>query len=144
MSSRPGNWIIAAGAVLIFLALCCVPGALGDDKDPELVQFAVAMFSLGALSVAMGIYVKARALPATANPEDSKKEEPNSNRRIRGGCQLCATEAPVIQCRIHQLHLCGNCLVRHYDVRSCIYVPTTRAAVAGKSGKNLAARARGA
>jgi hypothetical protein len=139
MSSQSGNWIIATGVILVFLALCCLPGALGDGKDTDLLQFAVGLFSLGALSLAGGMYVKAWALKS-AKP-DATKEEQNSNRRIRGGCQLCASEAPVIQCKIHQLHLCGNCLAQHYDVRSCIYVPTTRAVVS-KGGKIMAAKAR--
>jgi hypothetical protein len=142
MSSRPGNWMIAAGAILIFVAFCCLPAAMGDGKDPELLQFAVGIFSLGALSAATGIYLKALALKSAESSEENKKEEPTSDRRIRGGCQLCATEAPVIQCKIHQLHLCGNCLARHYDARSCIYVPTTR--IATGNNKSLAARARGA
>lgn len=127
---------------MLFLALCCIPGALRDRNDTDVLQIAVCLFSFGALILAAGIYVKAGALKTVPRPEEPKKEEQTPNRRIRGGCQLCATEAPVIECKIHQLHLCGNCLAQHYDVRSCIYVPTSRPG-ASKSAKS-AARARGA
>jgi hypothetical protein len=88
------------------------------------------MISTGMLLIAAGFYVKARALgtfAASATP-------PASGKRSRKSiCDRCAQEEPVIQCRVHQLHLCADCLSKHYDFRSCAYVPSTRRGTSPKS-----------
>jgi hypothetical protein len=108
-----------------------------------MLEIGACQFSMGALVVAAGIYAKARAVQSATASGDMRKESAAPNHRVRGGCDLCGTEAPVVQCKVHQLHLCGSCLAQHYDVRSCAYVPTTRAAT-GKNSRTLAASARGA
>jgi hypothetical protein len=143
MSSKTANWIIAAGTVLIFIALCFLPAALGEQPDADLLEVGACQFSLGALIIATGIYAKARAVQIAIASGEPRKESGSSNQRVRGGCDLCGTEAPAVQCRVHQLHLCGSCLAQHYDVRSCAYVPTSRTAT-NKTGRGLAANARGA
>jgi hypothetical protein len=143
MSPKTGNWIIAAGAVLMFIGLCFLPAALGPHPDADMLEIGACQFSLGALIMATGIYTKARLVQFAVAAGTLKKESAPSNQRVRGGCDLCGSEAPVVQCRVHQLHLCGGCLAQHYDVRSCAYVPTSRTA-ANKSGKSLAAKAQGA
>jgi hypothetical protein len=140
MSSRSGSWMVAAGAVLLFVGLCTLAAAFGKTADPDQLVAGAGFFSVGALTVAAGIYLKARALQSDPASLAAAKETANSGRRSRGGCELCATEAPVIQCKVHQLHLCGTCLALHYDFRSCAYVPSTRGA--NKPGKGLAAKAR--
>jgi hypothetical protein len=139
MSTKTANWIMAAGAALMFIGLCFMPGALGEQPDADLLEIGACQFSLGALIVATGIYAKARVVQIAIASGEPRKE--TTNQRVRGGCDLCGTEAPAVQCRVHQLHLCGSCLAQHYDVRSCAYVPTTR--TANKSGRGLAANARG-
>jgi hypothetical protein len=143
MSSKTANWIIAAGVLLMFIGLCFLPAALGESADNDLLEIGACQFSLGALIVATGIYAKARAVQIAVASGEPRRESAPSGQRVRGGCDLCGTEAPVVQCKVHQLHLCGTCLAQHYDVRSCAYVPTTRTAT-NKSGRNLAANARGA
>jgi hypothetical protein len=141
MSSKTATWIMAAGVMLMFIGLCFLPAALGDHPDADMLEIGACQFSLGALVLAAGIYAKARVLQAAIASGDLPKV-PAPNQRVRGGCDLCGTEAPVVQCKVHQLHLCGNCLAQHYDVRSCAYVPTTR--TAPSKGRALAANARGA
>jgi hypothetical protein len=143
MSSKTATWIIVAGTLLMFVGLCFLPAALSEHPDADLLEVGACQFSLGALIIAAGIYVKARILRSGIASGDLRKESAPSNQRVRGGCDLCGTEAPVVQCKVHQLHLCGNCLAQHYDVRSCAYVPTTRTA-SNKNGRNLAASAKGA
>ena len=142
MSSKAANWIIAAGAVFMAIGLCFLPAALGERPDTDLLEVGACLFSLGALIIAAGMYTKARMVQMEIASGEPRKE-PTSNQRVRGGCDLCGTEAPVVQCKVHQLHLCGSCLAQHYDVRSCAYVPTTRTAT-NKTGRNYAANARGA
>ena len=58
-----------------------------------------------------------------------QSDAPAAAKRTRKpNCDRCAKDEPVIQCRVHQLHLCGDCLAQHYDFRSCAYVPSTRRA----------------
>jgi len=139
--SRSGNWMIAAGAFVTFVSLCFLPAALGEHPDGDLRVLAACLFSVGALILAGGTYVKARMLKSAIESRDPSPG--TASRRMRGGCDLCGSEAPAIHCKVHQLHLCGTCLAEHYDVRSCAYAPSTRASGA-KNGRNLAARARGA
>lgn len=138
MSSSSSSWMVAAGALVLFIGLCTAAAALGKTPDPDQLIAGAGFFSMGALTAAAGIYLKARALQQ--NPSGTPAKEPHS-KRSRGGCELCATEAPVIQCKVHQLHLCGACLAQHYDFRSCAYVPSTRAG-SNKTGKGMAAKAR--
>jgi hypothetical protein len=141
MSSSSGSWMVAAGAMALFAGLCTVAAGIGKTADPDQVIAGAGFFLVGALTVAAGIYLKARALQSGATSGTPAKEPANGGRRSRGGCELCATEAPVIQCKVNQLHLCGSCLAQHYDFRSCAYVPSTRGS-ANKPGKGLAAKAR--
>ena len=142
MSSKTANWIIAAGVLLMFVGLCFFSALLSDHPEADMLEFGACQFSLGALVMACGIYAKARALQSAIASGEPRKEPSNSNQRVRGGCDLCGTEAPAVQCKVHQMHLCGSCLAQHYDVRSCAYVPTTR--TANKTGRGAAANARGA
>ena len=141
MSSRMGNWIIGFGVIVIFAGLCVLPGAMGKSADQSLLPVGACLFSLGAICVAAGIYIKARSLQALSATNVSPV--PSVARKQRGGCDLCGPEAPVVFCKIHQLHMCGNCLAQHYDLRSCIYVPTPRKAM-NKPNKAAQAKARGA
>ena len=138
MTSRAGSWMITAGALAGFCGLCVLPAALlGEHRDVTLLGLGACLLSLGALSTASGIYWKARLLRSRIPTGTADGE--SKSRRVRGGCQLCGTETPVIQCRVHQLQLCPICLAEHYDFRSCAYVPTTRRPT-NKSGKGMAAK----
>jgi hypothetical protein len=139
MSSRASSWMVAAGALVLFVGVCTAAAAFGKTPDADQLIAGAGFLSVGALTVAAGIYLKARGLQS--NPSAAPAKEPTPGKRSRGGCELCATEAPVIQCKVHQLHLCGTCLAQHYDFRSCAYVPSTRAG-SNKPGKGMAARAR--
>jgi hypothetical protein len=135
MVSRAANSLMVVGVVGAFIGLCVLPSALGDHQDGNLLSVAALLFSLGALSISVGFYMKARFLQ-----KDVRSGKPEPPRKIRGGCDLCRNEPPVIQCKVHQLHLCATCLTGHYDVRSCVYVPSLRRP-ATKNGKNTAAKA---
>src|SRR6266571_9120689 len=111
-----------------------LPGSSCDGTKPDssVLALAACVFSFGALIIASGMYVKARGLQSAAA---SAPESKNSARRVRGGCELCGSDTPVIQCKVHQLHLCPACLAQHYDFRSCAYVPSTRRTTGKTTGK---------
>jgi hypothetical protein len=141
MSSRAGNWIIATGAVVVLLGLLVLPAALGEHVETSLLILGACGVSVGSVIAALGIYFKARA----GQPTDkavSTGESRNAARKVRGGCDICHGDMPVIHCKVHQVHLCADCLGQHYDLRSCTYVPSSRR-LANKAAKNMA-KARGA
>jgi hypothetical protein len=138
MTSRAGNWIIALGALAAFGGVCTLPAAFGEHRDAALLGLGACLLSLGAFLAASGIYWKARALQSQAASGTVNGESKPAGRRVRGGCELCASEAPVIQCRVHQLQLCPTCLAEHYDARSCAYVPPRKPA--NKGGRSMAAK----
>jgi hypothetical protein len=141
MSPKTATWIIAAGALLMFIGLCMLPAAFGAHPDTDMRNLATCQFSLGSLVMATGIYAKARLVQAANASGENKKESAPTHQRVRGGCDLCGSEVPMVQCKVHQLHLCGACLAQHYDPRSCSYIPTTRV-VTSRGGRTLTAKAR--
>ena len=118
--------MIAVGVLVGLIGLCILPAAFGSGGDRSLLGAAATMFGMGALAAAAGFYLKAQALQSNPAGGPPAKEAKNAGRRLRGACDLCRTEMPVVHCKVHQLHLCGRCLAEHYDFRSCVYVPSTR------------------
>ncbi len=145
MSSRTGNWMIAAGAVALVMGLIALPAALGEHVDTSLLTLGACGISVGSMIAAAGIYLKARARGSQAGAGASSGESGQSARRVRGGCDVCHGDLPVIHCKVHQVHLCPDCLAKHYDFRSCTYVPSTRGSApkTPKTSKALA-KAQGA
>ena len=142
MSSTTGTWMIAVGALAAAIGLLMLPAALGEHADASLLLMGACGLSLGSMIAASGIYLKARALQSSGGSVRGTAEPKDSTRRVRGGCDVCHGDLPVIHCKVHQVHLCGNCLGRHYDFRTCAYAPSTRGASA-KTATNLT-KARGA
>ena len=138
MSSRLTSGFVMFGGLLIFLGTCCLPAALSNERDTNMMMAGICLFSTGALIMALGTYFKARLIKAGLVPEVETPEA--AKRPVKGGCDLCGTEVPVVLCRVHQVHVCGSCLNQHFDPRSCAYIPTTRS-VSQTKGSRLAARA---
>lgn len=123
MNSKTGSWLMVAGAFIAFVGLCFLPAAFGRDGDRTMLGGGAVIIAMGLLFISVGFYLKASALHATAPPSAAN---PPKRSRPKSICDMCAEVEPVIQCRVHQLHLCADCLNKHYDFRSCAYVPTTR------------------
>jgi hypothetical protein len=138
MPSKISTGFILFGSVAIFSALCVLPAAFAKDAESSLLGVAAGLFSTGALVIASGVYLKARVLQAQA----PRPEAPAANAAQRGGCELCGKEAPVVRCKVHQLDLCGSCLARHYDARSCTYIPSGNK-TSGRLSRAMAAKGRG-
>jgi hypothetical protein len=130
MTAKTGTWLIVVGFLIIFIGLCFIPAAFGNSPDKTMLGAGLAIFATGALAIAAGFYVKARRLSAQAG---SAAAHPVKRSR-KSNCDRCAKNEPVIQCRVHQLHLCADCLNEHYDFRSCAYIPTTRRTNARAAG----------
>ena len=120
MGQKLGSTLLVVGAFLLLLGISFVPAALLQHHDETILGAGICAISFGALSCAAGFYLKARAFESSARPGSAALH------KVRGGCDLCRGEAPVVHCRVHQLHICGTCLATHYDFRSCVYIPSTR------------------
>jgi hypothetical protein len=137
MSSRTGNWMIAAGAIALVMGLLALPAAMGEHVDTSLLTLGACGVSLGSMIAAAGFYLKARTMKVPDGSTVFSGDAKQSPRRVRGGCDLCHGDLPVIHCKVHQVHLCPDCVAKHYDFRSCTYIPSTRG-TAPKTAKALA------
>jgi hypothetical protein len=136
MSSKIGGWLVLLGGLFACIGLLILPAATRSGADHNLLGVGMSVFAMGALTIAAGIYAKAKNIE-----ENAKPGKPVVEVEKKGGCDRCHAEPPAIQCKVHQLHLCDSCLASHYDFRSCVYVPSTRRTLI-KTGKTLAAKAR--
>ena len=131
MSQKLSTVLTIFGGLLMLLGLTFLASGMAQKSQDESISGAGLMaFALGALVCSGGMYMKARAAQSAAPATTAKPA------KLRGGCDLCGTESPAIHCRVHQLHLCPNCLQKHYDMRSCVYVPSTRRALSAKAGRS--------
>jgi len=112
---------MACGGFIAFVGLCFLPAAFGPDADHTMLGAGAVIFASGLLIMAGSVYLKASVLGA-----DATNSAPSAKRSRKASCDRCGQDEPVIQCRVHQVHLCGDCLAEHYDFRSCAYVPSTR------------------
>jgi|SRR5215470_2660485 len=119
--AKIGAWLIGIGCLVGLFGLVILPAALKpDNNDKTILNICVLTISMAMMTVSGGLYLKARS-QAGANPGDSP-----AKRARKSNCDACGKQEPVIQCRVHQIHLCSDCLAAHYDFRSCAYVPSTR------------------
>lgn len=134
MSTKIGTAILAAGALFMLAGLIALPAGFGPHADASALALGASIFSLGSLFLGAGFYVKARAL-GTLQLEEKRSAGAKSSRVKRIKCEVCQAPA-VVLCAPHRTPLCSDCLVGHYDPRSCGYAPlarkTSRAASASR------------
>ena len=111
------------GAVLVVAGIVCLIAGIGQGSSEVLVAVGSAMFSLGVLVAAGGIYIQARKLQQEYQPQESKTKKTDKL------CNSCNRESALVFCRVHVLRLCPECMNQHDD-KSCSYVPATRAIAA--------------
>jgi hypothetical protein len=129
--------MIAAGAVALAMGLLALPAALGEHVDTSLLTLGACGVSLGSMIAAGGVFLKARAMASPDGTGVVAGESRPSSRRVRGGCDVCHGDLPVIHCKVHQVHLCPGCVGKHYDFRACTYIPSTRGTIP-KTAKAMA------
>lgn len=133
MGSKLSSFAIIAGCFLILLGLSFLPAAF-LNKDQTMLGAGLCGVAFGAMWISGGLYVKAAGLKNEMAAGGPKPQTQGA----RGGCDLCGTESPVIHCRVHQVHICGECVSRHYDFRSCAYAPSTRRSAPAKPATRAA------
>jgi len=122
MGNKLSTVLTILGGACILLGLSFLPAAISRQQDQTILGAGICAISFGALTISAGLYFKTRLLQKAATAAPSKTQ----SKPMRGGCDLCGTESPVIHCRVHQLHICADCVSQHYDFRSCVYIPSTR------------------
>jgi hypothetical protein len=122
MATKIGTWLIAIGSCIVFLGLCALPAGLGANPDKTLLGFGMTITSTGMMLIAGGLYIKSRNFAERA----AGRTESHGKRVQKALCDQCGKNEPVIQCRAHKVHLCAACVGRHYDFRSCVYIPSSR------------------
>jgi hypothetical protein len=120
MTLKISTWLMACGCFIAFVGLCFIPAAFGPDPERTMLGAGAMIIATGLLFMAGGVYAKALGLGTDTDSGTASKRKGKAN------CDQCGEDEPVIQCRVHQVHLCGDCLAGHYDFRSCAYVPSTR------------------
>jgi hypothetical protein len=123
MSLKFGSWLIGIGCLMAMAGLGFLPAGFGPHQDPSMMSAGAMLFSAGMVVAASGLYVKSRVWSQSA-PASAKSEKKST----RKPCKLCGKQEPVIQCRPHQIQLCADCLSKHFDFRSCSYIPLERPA----------------
>jgi hypothetical protein len=128
--------MISLGGLAVLIGLAVGVSSMGERVETTLLSLGACVVSMGLLIAATGVFLKARLLQASAG------ETKPAQRKGRGGCDVCGGLA-VVNCKVHQVHLCADCLGQHYDFRSCAYVPSTRRQGAKPgSEKSMAAKGR--
>jgi hypothetical protein len=120
MALKIASWMIGVGCFLTFAGLCFFPAAFFPQRDTPILGAGAMLFSTGMVLAALGLYIKARFW---AESESLKARSGKSKRRI---CNFCGEQESAVECRVHHLHLCGDCLGKHYDFKTCAYVPSAR------------------
>jgi len=121
--AKTGLWLILMGAILAFLGVCFFPAAFGDNGDRNLLGAGSAVFAMGTLLISSGLYLKATLLKQQANASAGKTDAKPGKITY---CDRCGEKEAAVQCRVHQVQMCPDCLREHYDFRSCAYVPSPR------------------
>lgn len=136
MTHNTGTWLIAIGGFIVFTGLCMLPAAFGPNAAKDILGVALMTISTGMMLVSGGFYIKALKRRAA-----DRAEAAGAKRGRKVICDQCRKFEPIIQCRVHEQHLCANCLREHYDFRSCAYVPSPRRGAAKPLARSQASSA---
>ena len=123
MGLKLSTGLMTVGCLLMLMGLTLFSASVSQHQDDAILGAGICAFSFGALLTAGGIYLRGRALLAEAGAAAPKAQQ---QQQPRSGCDLCGIETPAVMCRAHQLHMCPTCLARHFDARSCVYIPSSR------------------
>lgn len=117
---------LVIGSLLALAGAVCFLALFGQNQPDAIRALGSAMFSLGVLIIAAGVYLQARRIQAQHEIPVVKTKK---TERL---CSLCNREPSLVFCRVHVLRLCVNCLEKHDDGTNCSYVPARRATAAYK------------
>jgi hypothetical protein len=117
---------LVIGSLLAIAGVVCFLALFGQGQPEATRAIGSAMFSLGVLIIAAGVYLQARRLQAQYEAPAAKTKK---TERL---CSQCNREPSLVFCRVHVLRLCLNCFEKHDDGANCSYVPARRATAAYK------------
>ncbi|MFZ3266139.1 MAG: hypothetical protein WA172_19185 [Terriglobales bacterium] len=119
-----GSWLIGIGCCFALAGLCFLPAAFGPHPESTMLNAGAMLLSAGMVLAASGMYMKARSWTQSAPAAPAKADK----KGVRKPCKLCSKQDALIFCRAHEMQLCADCLGKHFDFRSCVYIPIERPA----------------
>ncbi len=123
-------WIFAGGAGVMAIGLFLLAmGLVNEDSRSSMVATSSFVFSLGALVLAAGFYLRVRDLEQELRPAKEARKLRNDLFRVNGPCSLCKENPAMIRCTTHKAAICPVCMSLH-DSPWCDYVPMTRRSTA--------------
>lgn len=117
---------LVIGSLLAIAGAVCFVALLGQGHSDDIRAIGSALFSIGVLIIAAGMYLQARQIRAQYDIPAIK------NKKTERLCSQCNREPSLVFCRVHVLRLCVNCFEKHDDGTNCSYVPARRATAAYK------------
>lgn len=119
--------IFLVGGLLSVAGVVSLIAALEQESHAEaMIPVGSALFSVGILIIAAGVYIGAQKLRSEYQVVALKSKKTD---RL---CSSCNREPAQVFCRVHVLRLCPECMDQHDDNKNCLYVPARRAAAAFK------------
>jgi len=117
---------LVIGSLLAIAGAVCFLALFGQAQSDAIRAIGSALFSLGILIIAGGVYLQARRIQGQFETPAIK------NKKTERLCSQCNREPSLVFCRVHVLRLCLNCFEKHDDGANCSYVPARRATAAYK------------
>lgn len=122
------------GGLLLFVGFIMMIGAPFEEGGAKpMLPWISAMFSLGALLVGLGFFVRGREIEERARPSKEVAQARQELMKANGTCAICKKEPAIIRCNLHNTKICGPCLSSH-DSAWCEYVPCGRKSTAVGKG----------
>jgi hypothetical protein len=115
--------LIVLGSLLVLAALVFVPTVIGPAADPSALAVIAGLFSLGTLTAATGLYLRARSMAAQNGALAKPRPRKNQER-----CGICEAAPAMLWCTQHQAKVCAGCMANH-DSSACMYVDVSRRAI---------------
>lgn len=131
---KPKSFFVFAGGIaLMVIGLFLLPIGVLERQNGSLIPASSLVFSLGALLVGAGFYLRVQAVKEELRPAQEAEKRRKDLLRTNGACPICGTNPALFRCKVHHAVICHLCLPTH-DNSWCEYVPLTRRASASKKG----------
>ncbi|HEY6248639.1 MAG TPA: hypothetical protein VI685_01695 [Candidatus Angelobacter sp.] len=117
---------LVIGSLLAIAGAVCFLALFGQTQSDAIRAIGSALFSVGVLIIAAGVYLQARRIQAEHETPAIK------GKKTERLCSQCNREPSLVFCRVHVLRLCLDCFEKHDDGTNCSYVPARRATAAYK------------
>jgi len=110
---------IVVGIALLLLGIVVIGSTNTDGTRYETRTAGMLLMSLGAMAVAIPLYIDARRM-------QSRKQKQLSQTDARLRCFVCGSAIATMRCQKHMVRLCHDCISQHDEGEPCYYIPLSR------------------